>query len=473
MIRAGQVLSSELHQGSTRLDGAYYCSDGERVRCLLVRSPIRLDTLKDVTLEITNEGRGRRLYVADPHQGVSLLSSSDILLADFSQAPRVSHRTPNLSKMLLQQGWTLVSCSGTIGNVSYAHCEFVGKAASQHVMRIVPNPRIRSGYLFAWLSSKPGVALLKKGTYGSVIPTIEPPTVPDLPVPRLDDSTEQAIHELIERAATKRVGANQRLQVAGLLAQEVTGLPQMFAALRDHSLAVGSVQVSEIDQGQLRLDAYHYIGYAGEVRSWRSPVCLTRSLSDVTERVFEPPIFKRVRAEYGVPYLLGAEVYEAHPHPATRLARHTPNLSEYLLRRDMIVFEDAGQRYGLLGTPAYVGRTLDGCTATNNMTRIVCRSREDSGFLFALLRSEYGLRLIRRLSYGTSLPHILPTHVADVEIPWPGDKERADVAKPVLEAVDLRDEANDLENEAQALLQHALDAATGRSWADLTTQEVV
>jgi type I restriction enzyme S subunit len=466
MIRTELVASRDLHQRDQRLDAAFYCSNGAKARKVLAASPIRLQPLALVCVPegIYIPHRFKRPYVRDPEYGVPYLTGSDIVLADPLQGcaylSRRAGMIPDMERLVLQPGSILVTSSGDPGRAVYVNELFAGAIGSPDILRIIPDAdSIPLGYLFAFLVSDIGRALLTQGTYGGVIPHIEAFHVLDLPVPRLDGSIELAIHERIEHAAAKRVEAQEQLSLSKRFLREITGIPTTFSVSYDHGFAVGSVRIDELEVGTKRLDAYHYIGHAGEIRDWRSPRFPMWPLGKLTARIFNPPIFKRIRVDDGVPYLLGAEVYETHPRPATKIARGTPNLNDYILQRDMIVFEDAGQRYGLLGTPVYIGRTLAGCAATNNMTRIVSRSREDAAYLFALLSSDYGRRLVLRHSYGTSLPHILPDHIADVPVPWPEDAQRAVIAEPILKAVELRDEANDLEDEAQDILSRALAEA--------------
>ena len=77
--------------------------------------------------------------------------------------------------MLLQPGWTLISRSGTIGNTTYVRSDMDGLAGSEHIMRVVADKKkILPGYLYAFLSSAIGVSIIRQGTFGAVIDTIEP-----------------------------------------------------------------------------------------------------------------------------------------------------------------------------------------------------------------------------------------------------------------------------------------------------------
>jgi type I restriction enzyme S subunit len=90
------------------------------------------------------------------------------------------------------------------------------------------------------------------------------------------------------------------------------------------------------------------------------------------------------------------------------------------------------------------------------MIRIVSSDRQTAGYLFAFLDTEVGRRLIVRGSYGSSLPHIFPSWLANTPIPWPAADVRNALGERVISAFDKRAEANELEDEAQALLLAAL-----------------
>lgn len=473
MIRTHAVSASQVRRGDHRLDGAFYCSEGMLARRALASSGLSLHNLEDLCVPagLYIPHRFKRPYVRDPRFGIPYITGSSINLADPLQGCAYLSRDLRLirdrSRLMLKPNTIVVTSSGKPGTPVYINDLFEGAIGSPDLLRIIPDSAIiPSGYLYAFLASPIGNALLTQGTYGGVIPHIEASHVRDVPVPRLNTSAELAIHNLIQQAAEKRVKASRKLDEVDTLVHRITGLPQEFAVQQDHGFSVGTIQTTALRIASVRIDAYHYIGYAGETQHWRSKFCSMLPLSEAAVQVFEPPIFKRIRAEDGVPYLLGAEVYCAHPRFTTRISNRTNHLAEYILRRDMIVFENAGQRYGLLGIPVYIGRTLDGNAATNNMTRITCRNQVDSGFLFALLRTQFGCRLLRRQSYGTSLPHIFSKQVADVRIPWPEARERATVADLVLDAITLRDEANGLEDEAQRILHRELEAETIRRRGD-------
>ena len=171
-----------------RFDAGYHLSEGMRARAHLARSPYRSVSVGDVTSDVFFGGRDKRVYVNSEKFGVPFVGSSTMLKADLSDVKFVSRKyTPNLDEMRLKPGWILVSRSGTVGKTAFSNQMFDGLAASEHIIRIVPNDLMPVGFMYAFLSSCYGYALLTQGTYGSVINTIEPDYIKSLQIPVFPD----------------------------------------------------------------------------------------------------------------------------------------------------------------------------------------------------------------------------------------------------------------------------------------------
>ncbi len=131
-------------------------------------------TLSTLVKEIRNSALRKRIYVDDPSLGIPLLGGKQMMQWRPKGVNYLSNAfTRNLQNETVQNGWTLISCGGTLGRTMYVHRNFEGWAASQDVMRIVPNSRrVFPGFLYAFLASKYGhIQLLQRG-YGSVIPRL-------------------------------------------------------------------------------------------------------------------------------------------------------------------------------------------------------------------------------------------------------------------------------------------------------------
>ncbi len=447
------VRSGWLDEGGRRLDCNPYMSGALEARDKLKRLPVT-EKLSAVTVRIFHAGREARLWVNDAAHGVPFMGSSDVRVADFSALPLIAKRQVERNPLFtLGSGWTLITRSGTIGRMAYARPDMEGMACSEHVLRVVPNAeRIPPGFLFAFLSSRYGVPLVVSGTYGAIIQHIEPEHIADLPVPRFDPSTEVAIAAKVDAAARARAQAVELLREATSRLQEIfeLKLPTPIPALPKPDFAAVSSEAFR-DRG----DAYYYSARNAESRKAFDSVGANRALGDVAE-VFIPGIFKRLYAsdpQYGSPYITGGDVFELAPTSDKYLMKRVAAEYRLLLRKGMIVVQEAGQLGGLIGRSVMVGSYLDGFSCSNNMIRIVPEDDIDGGYLFTLLSSEHGVRLLSREAAGSSIPHTDEQRVKRIQVPWPSREDREDIGAPAIRARELRDQACVWEREARDMLE--------------------
>lgn len=447
------VRAAWLEEGGRRLDCNSYMSGALEARDALRRLS-KTEKLSDVTERIFHAGREGRTWVDDPRYGIPFMGSSDILAADLSTLPLISKKQVERNPLFkLEETWTLITRSGTIGRMAYVRPDMAGMACSEHVLRVVPSPdRIPPGYLYAFLSSRYGVPLVVSGTYGAIIQHIEPEHIADLPVPRFDSSFEGAVAEKVDAASHARAQAVELLREAAGRLHRTLGL---VAPTPVSLLPKPDVTPVSSDAFRDRGDAYYYSARNAESRAAFDGVAANRPLGEVTE-VFIPGIFKRLYAsdpQYGSPYITGGDVFELAPSSERYLVKKVAAEYRLLLRQGMIVVQEAGQLGGLIGRSVMVGRHLDGFSCSNNMIRIVPGDDIDGGYLFALLSSEHGVRLLSRESAGSSIPHTDESRVKGIMVPWPSKAKREHIGVAAIQARELRDQACIWEKEAQNMLE--------------------
>jgi type I restriction enzyme S subunit len=389
-----------------RLDATTYGIGGLEARDRILSMGVDYESLGDVAA-LFHAGRFARKYVQDPRHGIPFLSSSDILLADLAGVNNISTKvSSNLDELLIHEGWTLISRSGTVGNTAYARPQMNGMAASEHVLRVAPrNPHFKPGYLFAFLTSARGQALIKQRTYGSVVQHIEPQHIADIPVPLAEPAFQERIHKLVADAATARSESSRLLdEASGYFDTQVGSMP----SLHEHAYAVGTDPRSALG---LRLDAFHHVGWATE--GARLDGVPLSTLASVTR----PGIVKRIFVERGVPFVSGIDVYQVRPPFRDRIMRAESEKADSLISTGQILIQRSGQRYGLLGRPACVGRRMDSWAASEHLMRITLHTKEDAGRVFAFFLSDWGRRCLVRTSYGTSIPELNPASLGSVEVP--------------------------------------------------------
>jgi type I restriction enzyme S subunit len=303
-------------------------------------------------------------------------------------------------------------------------------ALSHDVIRVVPfEHEILPGYLFAFLSSSLALSMIRQSAYGSVIQHIEPHHIFDLPIPiPSDESFQRRIHNLIIRASSNRTEATKLLDKASGHFDRDAG---RFRFSHEHALAIGVLSRTRLAR---RIDAFHHVGWSTEAASKGDP------LGDIAD-VQIPGRMKLVLADRGIPFVSGVDLYQVRPSATKRLARWLPGLQELVLRKGDILLQVDGQRYGLLGRPAYAGMRVEGHAASWHLARI---STVEVARVFAFARSESGRRAIVRTSYGTSVPAISERWLRTVQIP-PLPENLTRLAE---QAIELREEAETFEDQA-------------------------
>lgn len=451
------VRSSWLQEDGRRLDCNPYMSGALEARDALKALDQPKEKLSAVTLGMFDSGRESRSWVDDARFGVRYMGSSAIQLADLFGLPLISNKqVARNPRLLLKEGWSLITRSGTIGRMAYVRPDMVGLACSEDVLRVVPNAsRIPAGYLYAFLSSRYGVPLVVSGTYGAIIQHIEPEHISDLPVPRLDTTKESVIAEKVNEAAKARSAAVSLLRKAEERLYSVLGLEKPTPVHILQRPDVVSVSSSKLRD---RADGYYYSARNREARDAFDKTAENEVLGAIAH-VFIPGIFKRLYASdprFGSPYITGGDVFDLAPTSDKYLIRRVAAEYNLLLKKGMIVVQEAGQLGGLIGRSVMVGGYLDGFSCSNNMIRIVPKDDVDGGYLFLLLSSEFGVRLLSRESAGSSIPHTDEQRVKRIRVPWPARQLRQDIGSPAIRARDLRDQACDLERQAQEMVESVI-----------------
>lgn len=460
-MKARTTYASLIYENSARLDGKFHASTGMKALSELRKKSAKRtknDQLGSVCVPdgIFIGGRSRRVYVQNPSRGIPFLSSSDMLMASFEGVNLVSKTAQtDLKKMILKKGWVLISRSGTIGNMAYVRDDMEGLAGSEHIMRVVADEnKILSGYLYTFLSSPMGQSLIKLGTFGSVIDTISPEFISNLPIPRLETKLEEQIHYLIEQASDLRVQANALLKKSqDRFYKEVLGFDKsrlQWKAGHVDAFAIGKVKFKTTNH---RLDAFHYVGYTGEAEAYLPK---TQPMGDLVEP-YQPPMFKRpYTGENGIPFLSGIDLYDSYPKPHMYISRKMEKLHLYIVEAGTILVQDVGQRYGLFGRPTILPKHLDKSSVTQHMMRVYPKNALDRGFIYIWLSTEVGRRLLLKESFGTSMGVLFERSFKQIPIPKCDETLRHSFEKDVKRICDMREMAIELEDEAQDILAKAL-----------------
>lgn len=107
-------------------------------------------------------------------------------------------------------------------------------------------------------------------------------------------------------------------------------------------------------------------------------------------------------------------------------------------------------RSGTIGNVTYVGRTLSNYLVSEHAIRMECK--EFPGYVYAFLKSKTGKLIVCSTQYGAVIQEIEPEHLAAVPIPDAPAMLKKKINYLIVQSYELRDESNDLINQATALL---------------------
>lgn len=407
--------NSWLANSDLRLDASYHLSDGQLTLIAFKKAKIPTEPLNKVTERIFYGGRSKRAYVNKPEYGLPFIKGADIIKADFSNLKIISRkRTAKLNEYFLEEGWTLITRSGTIGNTAYVNKDFIGKAASDDIIRVVPST-IPSGFLYAFLSSKNGKALLTHGTYGAVIQHIEPEHIENIPIPIFSSEKQQQIHDLITEAAELRVEANKMLKEVESLFTKYLNLNQLVA----NKFQTGSRKITKIRSSfQVRLDAPSFINHGVKLIDSLKKKYSFDLLGNCSAKVSRPGIFKRIYVKTGgFPYIKGSELGLNNPFVnCVRLSKtKTPFLDELELTEDQILITCAGS----VGNVRIITKEFQDQKAigSQDIIRIKCNSELfTSEYIYAYLKLPFIFDFIQSLKYGSVIERVEPFHIDQIPV---------------------------------------------------------
>lgn len=464
-MKVKTISSALIEKECRRLDCGPYMSGAIETRELLNKLSVKKAPLQSLTRNgiggIINAGRITRAWVDNPDFGYPFLSSTDILHSDLSNVSIIAKSAARQNRhLLLEKNCTLITRSGSIGRMAFVREEMVGMACTEDVLRVIPDQsKILPGYIFAYLSSRFGVPLVASGTYGSIITHLEPHHIADLPVPRIGQ-TEYSAHELVCKAG-------EELSESSRLMNEATAKLFQYAGLSEsqnhHFLSddrrYGWVQNSS---SLTSLRSLNFDPRSDELKVAVSEIRHDKLGDLIDKSNFEGHIvFKRIDAdpEHAVMLVGQRDAFQLRPD------------GRWISRKSI---EGLG-----LQVPA--GTTVIPCHGTLGESELYCRAtlvtertsqyaysgdfyrcipNEDaiaSGYLFAFLRSRFAFRMIRAMSTGSKQQYQHPVLMANMPIPRLDNKQELEIASMVDRAAYLRDHALDLEDQAIALVEHAIE----------------
>ena len=114
---------------------------------------------------------------------------------------------------------------------------------------------------------------------------------------------------------------------------------------------------------------------------------------------------------------------------------------------------------GTIGKTTFVNKTLKNYSFSQHIIRLICK--EYSGYVYAFFNTNEAQAQVQSLIYGAVIPEIEPHHLEKVIIPNAPESLK-EIHELIVESFDLRDQSNDLIDQAEEIYIHRTTIKTNR-----------
>lgn len=403
-------------------------------------------------------GRFKRIWVEKSDMPIYQPST----IVDIKPTPDgyISKQTKtDIEALRVSKGQVLMTCSGTIGKVSYVSRTLDNLIFSHDLLRINCNNPNDAGYIYAYLKSKVGNKILLTNSYGAVITHIEPEHLAAVQIPNAPEELKQKINNLIVQSYELRDESNEMIDQATALLIKELHLPDVRNFEADYYKKNVPVDTFSVKLSNLagRLEASYHVPIVDAITAHLQKYAKeVTAIGDkrISKEVILPGRFKRVYVDegYGRVFIGGKQLYELDPSNKKYLSvvHHGDRITKQLeLHEGMTLITCSGT----IGKVALVGKHWENWTANQHIIRVVPARKDIAGYLNIFLASDYGYQLITRFTYGSVVDEIDDKHVREIPVPLLKDhalqKQINDLA---LEANEKRYEAYQLEQQALRIM---------------------
>lgn len=398
-----------------RFDPSLHLSEGVKVREILSELPYEVKPLSAVTANIFLGNIFSRIWVKDKQHGVPYLAASDTVLANLDTGQFLAKKQAiDMPQLVLQKGWTLVTCSGTLGNTSYTNANYAGRIATHDLIRVMPDEKkLPGGYVYAFLSSKYGYFQITQSQFGGVVKHINAAQAGLIQIPILPQHIVENIDNKIKESARLREEAADALAKAVRLLDDTFHVDvhlQKFVTAKANIKEVFKSLQNRLDPPAIMNSGVQSIAQIRSNFDWLP-------LGETGAQVRRPGIFKRIYVEDGLPYIKGSEIFNINPFMrCEHLSRsRTPFIDEMQLFEGQILVTCAGS----IGQVKMITKEYEDNKAIGSQDIIRIETKDDlftKEYLFAYLQLPYVFEYMQSMKYGSVIERVEPFHIASIPV---------------------------------------------------------
>lgn len=351
--------------------------------------------------------------------------------------------------------------SANVGRTLVTYAAHEGCLLSHHFMRVEADDPKQRGWIYAFLRSPQGLAMMSGAQYASVIRHFEPPHLKALPIPEVEDSVAADFEQRVKRLLELRDQSYEQTLEAERLFEKALG------PIKNKQSEAGFVgKASGLGKGRRRFEANFHAPRVAAILERIRKIGTATSLADVCERVWWLNRFKRVFGEGGIPYVSADELFSINPTETKRILIDPEKpKDEFRVEAGWIVMARSGQVYGLNGSAMLMTAHHERQFISDDLIRIIPNTGKiRPGYLVtALTHPELGRPLVIRAAYGTSIPHLDPADVREISVVRFDPATESAIANHAEAAAQARAEADVLERELAEDAGRRIDAFIGGS----------
>ena len=179
------------------------------------------------------------------------------------------------------------------------------------------------------------------------------------------------------------------------------------------------------------------------------------SLEEVA-KVWNPPIFKRQfckKTDKSIPYCQSSDVTNLLEGSDVYIFKEQAVKVNSVVRRQQVLVTG----FGTIGNTRLVNELSEGISYANNVCRIEANEKLPFGYIYAFLTSKYGRSQLNKNASGSVVRYIEAPGIKKTFIPLLSAEMRQQIHQHVVEASELRVEANKLFNEAIQIFEQELN----------------
>lgn len=440
-MKTAVINSHDLLVEGHRIDPDLHMSEGAAVRNELARLPYELIKVGDCCERVFLGNIFSRVFVNDAQHGVPYLSASDTVLANLETGRFLSNKQASeLNYLRISKDWILVTCSGTLGNVTFTNSVFENYIATHDLIRMIPNSqKVSKGTLFAFLSSRFGYYQITQTKFGGVVKHINDDQAKDILIPVLPVELQNRVENLIQESASLREVATMLQKEALQLLLDKSKLGAITPFEYDYygpGLMARDVSCFTVKKRSITPTTINAFNLSERIRNLKKRIINTvetRPLSDCIDDkgLFSTGSFPRVEVKpgYGIELINQRDIFDNVVHGKFISKRNVKTSN--LVEDDEIIIAGVGTlaESETFCRCVYANEYLKGKLISGEFIRMKTNQDIPSGYLYTWLSSQYGFRLIRNTQAGTKLCRPIPKLLEQIPVPILSSDEMTDIDK--------------------------------------------